>query len=293
MKKTTKLFIIITFISALILSFEGCTKAEETITTKPKANDFNISNVVWSIENGILDGERYPLMTITNNSGYTITEFELKLTQKEDVENIDLDTTISDLTFSLELDEEESFEFKTEISNKKLNMCYETDTIIKDGETQKNIQGTYFDSSYEVNNIEHINLVEPDIATIRYVADGKIKKVYYDFKAESYTYDDEEVEAYEWSSNDIATQLPKPKAEIVKTFHENDNEYLFDIFGFKQNDYFNYINECKNNGFTKDIVDNSKSDFLPSWTAKNDNGYSIKISFSSYHNRVTCKIVKD
>ena len=67
--------------------FSGCGSSETTnnpggSTTKEK---INIEDISWKVDEGIVDGDRYVLLNYTNNTQYTITNFELTFKEKTSV----------------------------------------------------------------------------------------------------------------------------------------------------------------------------------------------------------------
>ena len=44
----------------------------------------NIKDIAWNVDEGIADGERCVLLDYTNNTNYTITDFELTFKEKKE-----------------------------------------------------------------------------------------------------------------------------------------------------------------------------------------------------------------
>ena len=52
--------------------------------------------------------------------------------------------------------------------------------------------------------------------TIRYIDEEKIHTLYYDFKSQSYSQEEESEQAFEWGDSKLADLLPKPDAAVVE-----------------------------------------------------------------------------
>ena len=100
-----------------------------------------------------------------------------------------------------------------ELKQRDISMNAETERVVEPGKTIDKINCYYFDGHYYLKNMDHFNLVEPDIVTVKFIVDGKINTMYYDYSGKSYSYDSETEEADEWSTGEYGDKIPKPDAE--------------------------------------------------------------------------------
>lgn len=76
MNKKVKIFAAFVVIFSMIMCFAGC--GNDKISNNPSSNSIkkkiNIEDIAWNIDEGIVDGGRYVLLSYTNNTEYTITD---------------------------------------------------------------------------------------------------------------------------------------------------------------------------------------------------------------------------
>ena len=84
-----------------------------------------------------------------------------------------------------------------------------------------------------------------------------------------------------WPSSGLATQLPKPKSTKGE-IHTNDDESLWiDIVNFSESDFADYVEQCKEKGFTVDATSNTSS-----FDAYSKDGYKLDLSCYSDEMRI-------
>ena len=87
----------------------------------------------------------------------------------------------------------------------------------------------------------------------------------------------ETYEALEWPDSGLFTQVPDPGAEYGTIGLDLDDTASATVDQITKEDWQNYVEECKNLGYTIDAEENTDS-----YTAYNEEGYEIDLSFSDY-----------
>lgn len=82
----------------------------------------------------------------------------------------------------------------------------------------------------------------------------------------------------EWPDSTVASMIPKPKSNIGKITLDSDDTIMVEIANISDEDFNNYIDECKDIGYVNDYM---KTDYM--YTASNDNGYEIVLSMYDDH----------
>ena len=88
MNKRIKIFGIVAVMLILAMCLVGCGSNEKI--NKPDGSDtvqekLNIEDIAWSVNEGIVDGDRYVLLNYTNNTKYTIASFGITFKEKSGV----------------------------------------------------------------------------------------------------------------------------------------------------------------------------------------------------------------
>ena len=237
-----------------------------------QSNSIKIENIDWSIDEGIIDGERHALLHYTNNSKYTISGFELTFKEKQGITDEKKDQFFTEIKKKFEFTDEEIAELKKE----GISMHANTEKVVNPNESVKNAYCFYYDGYSYVKDIEHYNLVEPDIATIRYIDDNKIHTTYYDFASKKYSIEEETEVAYQWSKTDFSTKIAKPEVKVVEVGVDDESRFSFDAFGMSIDQFNAYVDQCMELGFTVDA--RSHEGF---YTADNAEGYNVYLSYDN------------
>jgi len=291
MKKLTALFLAL----ILILSFSACGKAipaydslngsKEQFTesttkqskqeTESKTPKFDIDDIDWNIKEGIVDGERYLVMSYVNNTKFAIVDFNIHFTEKDNLSEAEKDAYLNDIIDEFGFDDE-SEEDIAQFKATKIGMSAESEKLIYPKESIENIHVHYYNGYYYVKNDAHFDLVTPDIATVKFISDGKLYTVYYDFNSGDYSYDNKIENANYWTEFEIGNMVPKPDAEIILEYNiETEKIFIFTVLGVDEQDYLSYVEQLRNAGFTegKYVTDDY-------FSADNAEGYSISIDFN-------------
>lgn len=259
---------LVAFVAVALVSCGGSEGSGGTSEVKSKVD---IEDIAWQVDTSVVDGERCVMFEYTNNSKYTITGLKISFVEKEDVTEEQLNAFYEYMIKKFELSDEE----QTELKENGVGMNTESERIVKSGETASNIELNYYDGYYGVENIDHYDLVEPDIATYSYIDENKIYTVNYDFKADKYTVEQDIKTAVYWPSSEIAKLIPQPEAEVIENELDNgETSFFVEVRGVDKAALDEYVAQCKEKGFTVNATS-----YDGDYTAKNAEGYNLIIMY--------------
>lgn len=229
-----------------------------------------IEDLVWNVEEGISDGERYVLFDYTNNTPYTIASLEITFKEKPDI------TEEEKIAFYAEIQEQlqASDEDIEELKEVPISMHTETMRVAEPGESVTNVNCYYYGGSFYLKDINHYHLVEPDIATIRYVDGDEIYTVYFDYSSGKYSAESETEIAYQWSKAELGNKIPKPDVKVVESSIDTEETFMFDAYGMSLEQFNAYVAECKDLGYTVDPGEHEGF-----YSADNAEGYNIYLYY--------------
>lgn len=233
--------------------------------------DINIEDIVWNVDEGIVDGERYVLLEYTNNTPYTIAGFEMTFKEKPDATEEQKSAFYTDIQKMTEASDEDMEELK----GYAISMHAGTERIAAPGESVTNINCCYYTGYYYLKEIDHYNLVEPDIASIQYVNGDKIHTVYYDYSSGKYSAKSETEEAYQWTQTELENKIPKPDAKIVKSIADTEETFIFEAYGMSSEQFDAYVEKCKTVGYTVESTDHKGF-----YSANDAEGYNISLTYN-------------
>lgn len=273
MNKKVKIFTILIVILSMAVCFAGCgnsktTNNPDSSTVKEK---INIEDITWNVDEGIVDGDRYVLLNYTNNTQYTITNFEITFKEKAGVTEEEKATFYSDIQQNFEASDEDMEDLKSQ----PISMHAETDRVVNPSESASNINCYYYGGSFYLKDINHYNLVEPDIATIKYIDEDKIFTVYYDYSSKKYSAEAETEIAYQWSQTDLGSKIPKPDVKVVESGSDDEIIFMFDAYGLSLEQFNAYVEECKGLGYTVE-----PGSFEGFYSADNTEGYNVYLYYN-------------
>lgn len=156
MKKKIALGIMISVLCITVLA--GCgtkneTKKQGQKIEKVSKNKISIDDLIYDAKSEIVDGERYVMLSLTNNSKYTITGFEVKYKVKPDVTDEQKDKFDEDLIENFELSDDDIDELK----QRDISMNAETERVVEPGKTIDKINCYYFEGHYYLKNMDDFN----------------------------------------------------------------------------------------------------------------------------------------
>lgn len=180
MKKMLKLLIIV--LSAVVMT--ACKNLH-------KNEKIGIDDIEWELKNGIVYGEKWAVISFTNNSKYNIWELEIELRPKKNFKGSKLEEFYAYFQEEYDLTSED-MEYYIKDADLRINCHYygryNDDMPLKPGASIDNERISYY-GWYYAHNIEWIDYFEPYIATIVYEDDGYIYTVYFDYEEGEYTHD--------------------------------------------------------------------------------------------------------
>lgn len=272
MNMRVKRFTILAVILSMAICFAGCGSNETTNNHGINAakEKIDIEDISWNVDEGIVDGDRYVLLNYTNNTQYTLTNFEITFKEKTGITEEEKASFYSDIQQNFEASDEDMEELKS----RPISMHAETDRVVNPSESASNINCYYYGGSFYLKDINHYNLVEPDIATIKYIDENKIFTVYYDYGSKKYSAETETEIAYQWSQTDLGSRIPKPDVKVVESGRDDEIIFMFDAYGLSLEQFNAYVEECKGLGYT--IEPGSFEGF---YSADNTEGYNVYLYY--------------
>ena len=283
----------LTFV-VLLTCLAACGGQKNVISTsgdKPAANEpiISIEDIAWSVGEPVLDGTRRVAMTYTNNSPYSIIRLEMTFREKEGITEEQRAAYVKDLTEYLSLDESKENDRKQieQLKAQEIGMNTDSDLMVAPGESEPAAPLHYYGGITYVEKLDHYQYVTPDIATIEYIADGSIYTVYYDYVAEQYTLDTDKEVAYDWPDNPLSDLLPKPEAEYLENNWDYEDSYSFEVYGYTYEAYTNYLEQCKQSGFTRDVSETDDR-----YSAKNAAGNELEVRYDEDDRSMRVEIEK-
>jgi len=270
-KSFTALFLVVSMVGFLC----ACNSSEGEKTPSSdntQSNSIKIEDISWNVDEGIIDGDRYVLLNYKNNSKYTISSFEITFKEKTGVTDEEKENFFTDVKKRFEISDDDIAELKEE----SISMYAETYKVANPGESVKDAYCFYYSGFYTVKDVDHYNLVEPDIATIKYIDDDKIYTIFYDFVSKKYSVEDEVVVAYEWSTTDLGNKIPKPEVKVVEGGRDDESVFMFDAYGMSLDQFDAYVEQCRALGYT---VDESSHEGF--YSADNAEGYNVYLYYEN------------
>lgn len=249
--------------SMLICVLSGCNaKTDESTDSKStssvsnsskseKSSDkmIDFSKLDWKVEEEIIDGERRPIFSYTNNTNVTVCDFELVFKQKETTTREDL-SVFKEATDALKISGD---------ALDKLNFTASCKLFTKPGETNGN-DTIAIDNrvGYRVTDMKQYALMEPDYATIAFLDNGYIYGMNYDFKNEKSTPVKKAVEAYNWTDSELGKAIPKLECEVTRIGLDDEDTFSVTGYDFSEEMKDAYLNACLDMGYKTDekLTDN-------------------------------------
>ena len=275
MNKKIKIFTIFAVILSVVVCFAGCGSSEKTDKPDKSSSNtikekINIEDIAWNVDEGIVDGDRYVLLNYTNNTQYTLTNFEITFKEKVGVTEEEKLKFYSDIQKKFEASDEDMEDLKS----RQISMHTETDRVVSPSESVSNVNCYYYGGYTYLKDIDHYNLVEPDIATIKYIDEDKIFTVYYDYGSKKYSTEAETEIAYQWSQTELGSKIPKPDVKVVKSGRDDEAIFMFDAYGFSLEQFNAYVEECKGLGYTVE-----PGSFEGFYSADNAESYNVYLHY--------------
>lgn len=247
---------------------EGNSEANGSSSAKDK---IKIEDISWNIDEGIMDGERYILLSYINNTEYTIAGFEIQFTEKSDITEEEKTKFYADIQDKYEISPDEMESLK----GKPISMYAEAEMVVNPGESVANIRCWYYRGYHALRDINHFHLLQPDIATIMYVDNGNIYTEYYDYSSGKYSVESETEIAYQWAQTDLGNKIPKPDVIILECDIDDEDTFMFEAHGISFEGFNAYVAECQKLGYSVDA--SSHEGF---YSSDNAEGYNIYLYYN-------------
>lgn len=240
-------------------------------------DSIKIDEIEWSVGENVISGNRMLSLSYTNNSPFTILEFDIEFTQREDVTDEQrsvFDEIYADPDWAPDETPEELY--ITSYNYHYVPAGQKADPI------PCSIQGITSPT------MDQYDLMEPSIARIKYVGgDGKVYTEFYDFLNDSYSLEEGYTEDVitEWPDNELAKLIPEIEAPTVLKAYESDGYYSIEAFGLELDSFDAYVSTCKDAGFN--VIDYESE---TTYRAQNEDGYEIDVSYNEYSDSVHISI---
>ncbi len=249
----------------------------------------SIKDIEWNVKESIADGNRIITSYGKNHSKFPLV-FEITFCLKKDVSAEEMESFYSYLkkSYGIYDSDEDSDELLEEIINEE-SVNISTEFILEPGDTFDllvDCYGSFF------TDMSYYNLFEPDIMGIRYISDNTIYTVYYDFKNNEYTQDEETAVAYDWTEYEIGNKIPRLEAAFLQKDHETEINFECSAQFISEETYNNYIEDCKAMGYTIDeYTYDSEWYGTKNFSARNNDGYYIDLEFNPYYHNMEIKVL--
>lgn len=176
----------------------------------------------------------------------------------------------------------------SELKEKEISMSTGSERVVNPGESVDKARCYYYSGYYYLNDISHYNLMQPDIATIKYISDGNVYTEYYDFISKKYSTEDKTEKAVQWSNYDIGNEVDKPEAEMIKVDLDYEDLFSFCVHGISMSQFDEYVEMCKERGYTKNAVDQE------GWyDSDREDGYSVLLDYDDDDYKMDVTVRKD
>lgn len=245
----------------------GSTNTKETGKVKSSSDDdITVDQVPWKTEPVIDNGERRINISYTNNTKYTITEFNIKYVIKKDVTDEQITQAYADTSAKPSAQD---------VRDVALTCNVYQSTKPGDSNTGSCAYGIYY-----MTNQSQLDIATPDMMTIQYMNDktNAIATMNYDFISKKMNKDSDETPLSTWPADSArATMLPKPESPMIKDLMDSDTSMSFDVFGATLQDMQAYVQQCVSMGWQ---ISNSMDDMVD---FADKDGYNLSIMYTDYN----------
>lgn len=83
-------------------------------------------------------------------------------------------------------------------------------------------------------------------------------------------------EMFDWENIVLSGMLPEPPSNLFEIIKNSEQELYINVYDMTENDYYGYIHECKDAGYTTVTCDEGE------FTAYNEGGYCINLQYFDY-----------
>ena len=275
--KMKRTFITLLTMCILTMTFVGCgnsssTDAGKSNTDKTVNNDtIDVKDIDWNVDERSINNTKYLSFNYTNNSNKYVVAVTLKFIPKNKLSNKQFKVfdSVKDKGYGGKKDEVYILGYNLKHANP--------------GETAENTPCMIEDLSFYADSMEQYNLMKPNILKITYAgSDNEIYKIEYDYDKKSTSKPIHVGPAYEWVEDEKSDVLPKPTQKTVTShINKEENTFYFAMYGATANDFSEYIQKCKDDGFNNNL-EKTENEF------KADNKkYYLEIGYNSEREKIS------
>lgn len=252
-------------IMLVLCSLFGCNLS--TVNANNESLYPTVDEIDWVLKPYLSEGNtEHVSFDYMNNSDYTIASVEMKWQLKEDMQETLL-TEFNTLQEDLELSDEEMTNLYIGVKNRK---------ICEPGASVENSGCTFNSWRYvEPDYMGIFELMTPDAMTVSYLKDGEIYTVKYDYSNDLYMEGDSTL-AYSWPEDGLGSKIPKLESSISEVILDMDTSFSINVYGITREEYEDYIEICKEAGFTEDFSYDSDNGVV---VAKNIEGCMLIMDY--------------
>lgn len=268
------LAVCVCIIAAMCLG--GCGEGSGSDGGSSNAPKFDFGCIEWGVGTSVIEGDRVVTFGYDNNSDYDIAELSLEYKLKDDV-------TEEEIAKYSEL-KEKAENMEEELSD--LTISVRVDNIVEAGGSVSDIPMNLDKTIQYYTEYDAYDLFEPDIMTVLYFKGNDIYTAYYDYKSQETSYSDEVLKAFTWSDSELAKKLPKSDARIAIVGFDDETRFHVNTYGVTKEKYEEYIGQCKEAGFTKNI----DNDVDWNWEAEDAEGNKVDLIYDSSSDELSIAI---
>ena len=238
----------------------------------------SMDDLVWVAEGGIWEGNRFLLLSLENRSPYTVLNFKITFQEKSGLSEEQKTEYFTDMKEELRIDENDpdSMDLFVRMKKEKITISGEIKQLLHTGESAEAVRCIYPNRYDYVQKGYQIELVDPDIATVRYLDGDQICTVYYDFANKKYTKENKTIPAVSWAVKGAKDMLPQPEAEVILVDDDSNDSFSCDIYGQTEEQYIAYVEACKAAGFNKYLIE-----YDDYFSADNADGNDLTVSYDA------------
>lgn len=112
---------------------DDASAVSQTKQPAKKRETIKIDDIAWNVDQGIVDGEKYVLLDYTNNSKYTVTDFEMTFKEKGSVTEEDKENFYNEIKDKFSMSDDDISELK----QRDISMHAETEKLLNPENPQK------------------------------------------------------------------------------------------------------------------------------------------------------------
>lgn len=269
----------------LVLFSVGCSKNIPILNKSLNVKDLSISDFDWSTESSKCFSENCYIVSFTNNSDYDVISPKFIFKVKDDVSDESLNVYDEFMQkYSWYLSDEDTVRGVTLIG-------YDDSLIEKSKNTRKIIFTVGFDDTawHDYPTDEQFALMEPKELSLGVIGkDNKLYLAYYNFVDKTWKLDENTMNVNDWPASEIAKKVDKIVGKYFMVTYNSEDRISVQSYGVTNNDYKDYVEKLKSNGFMNDLDYSSYS-----FEAKDNDGNKIELWYDEDALSLSMRLCKD